>query len=267
MGVLNLTPDSFSDGGAHVSDVEAIEYGLRLLDAGADIIDIGGESTRPGADAVDEQTEIARVAPVVQALAAQGGIVSIDTMKPAVARMALDAGAEIINDVSGFRDPAMRSIAAESGAGIVIMHMLGTPRTMQLSPNYRDVVSEVSSYLAGQARLCRADGVEPGAVCVDPGIGFGKSIDHNLELLAGLGEIVALGHPVLVGASRKSFLGRLLDIPVAADRDLATAIVTAMAVERGVAVVRVHDVAGSLCAAQLAQAIVVAGVERRERQR
>lgn len=267
MGILNVTPDSFSDGGLHVRSEDAIAHGLRMCEAGAHIIDVGGESTRPGADAVDERTEVRRIAPVVERLVAAGAIVSIDTTKPEVARLALGAGAEIINDVSGFRSPEMRRVAADSGAGVVIMHMLGDPRTMQNRPVYDDVTSEVARYLGDQADLCRREGVSAEAICVDPGIGFGKTTTHNLELLDGLPDIVSMGYPVLVGASRKRFLGKLLDIPHASNRDLPTMVVTAMAVERGAAVIRVHDVAGSLCAAQLAQAIVVAGAERRERQR
>jgi dihydropteroate synthase len=267
MGILNVTPDSFSDGGVHLAVDDAVAHGVRLAALGADIVDIGGESTRPGSSGVDAATELARVESVIERLVEADLIVSIDTMKSEVARAAVAVGAEIINDVSGFRDPAMRAIAAESGAGIVIMHMLGSPRTMQANPAYGDVVVEVAEYLEQQARLCVEAGVDRSAICVDPGIGFGKTVAHNLALIEGIETIVALGYPVMVGASRKSFIGTLLDIPMAADRDLPTAVVAAMAVERGAHAVRVHDPWSSLVAAKLARAIVVAGADRRERQR
>jgi dihydropteroate synthase len=256
MGVLNVTPDSFSDGGVIVDAAAACRAAADLVSAGADIVDVGGESTRPGAAEVSILEEIRRVVPVVETLAATGYVVSVDTMKPDVARAALAAGAEIVNDVTGFANPAMRSVAAEAGAGIVIMHMQGNPRTMQIDPIYGDVVTDIGRYLNGQAALCRADGIDPAAIVVDPGIGFGKTVAHNLTLLDRLGELVAIGYPVLVGTSRKSFLGRLLDIPDPAERDVATAITTALAIERGARVIRVHEPGVSLQAARLAWAIV-----------
>lgn len=265
MGVLNVTPDSFSDGGINLDPERAVTYGLALAASGADVVDVGGESTRPGAAPVDRAEEIGRVIPVIEGLVASGVVVSIDTMKPEVAEAAIAAGADIINDVSGFRDPGMRRVAAISGAGVVVMHMLGEPRTMQDAPHYDDVVSEVASYLGHQARLCEDAGVDPGSIFVDPGIGFGKTVEHNLVLLSRLDEIVSMGRPVMVGASRKSFLGKVLDIPSTTDRDLPTAVVTAMAVERGASAVRVHEPAGSRHAARLARAIVVAGVDGRGR--
>jgi dihydropteroate synthase len=256
MGVLNVTPDSFSDGG-RLTDVEdACRAARRLVAEGADIIDVGGESSRPGAAEVSTLEEIRRVVPVIEQLATEGFVVSVDTMKPDVAAAAIAAGAEIVNDITGFTNPNMRAVAAESGVGVVVMHMQGNPRTMQIDPLYGDVVSEVGAYLAGQAGLCRADGIDRGRIVVDPGIGFGKTVEHNLTLVDRLDELVAGEYPVMVGASRKSFLGRILDIADPADRDVATAITTAIAVERGAKVIRVHEPAVSLQAARLAWAIV-----------
>ncbi len=256
MGILNVTPDSFSDGGDHVDPAEAISFGRALVAAGADIVDVGGESTRPGAESVSVDVELGRVIPVVEELASTGTIVSIDTMKVEVAAAALDAGAEIVNDVSGLRDAGMRRVAIDRGAGVVVMHMRGLPRTMQEAPDYDDVVGEVASYLEAQAELCLAEGMSSDRICLDPGIGFGKTPAHNLALLARLGEIAALGWPVMVGTSRKSFLGTLLDLPDPRTRDGATAVTTALAIERGAAAVRVHDPLASRHAALLARAIV-----------
>lgn len=256
VGILNVTPDSFSDGGAHLDTLAAITHARALTAAGAEVIDVGGESTRPGARPVEADEEAARVLPVIERLAAEGIVVSVDTMKPAVAAAAIEAGAEIINDVGGFSDPGMRELAAATGAGIVIMHMQGTPRTMQDDPRYGDVVGDIRAFLADRARVCLAAGVEPASICVDPGIGFGKTSAHNLELIDRLDELASLGYPVMVGASRKSFLGRLLDIPEPSERDAATAVVTALAVERGAMIFRVHDPASSREAARLAWAIV-----------
>jgi dihydropteroate synthase len=227
-----------------------------LVAEGADVVDVGGESTRPGADPVPADVELDRVLPVIRGLAAAGIVTSVDTMKPEVADAALEAGAEIVNDVSGFGDPEMRAVAARWSCGVVIMHMQGDPRTMQLDPCYDDVVGEVGEHLADRARLCREAGVDAGSICVDPGIGFGKTVEHNLELLRRMDEIVALGYPVMVGASRKSFLGRLLDLPDPTERDLATAITVAMGVERGAILARVHEPVPSHQAARLAWAIV-----------
>lgn len=256
MGVLNVTPDSFSDGGAHVAPDAAIARGRQLVALGAGVVDVGGESTRPGADPVPADVEIRRVGPVIEALSSEGIVVSIDTMKPQVAAAAVTAGASIINDVTGMTDPDMRRVAAATGAGVVVMHMQGSPRTMQLDPRYDDVVSDVGRYLAAQTELCVSEGIGHDAICVDPGIGFGKTVQHNLELIDRLDSLVALGFPVMLGASRKSFLGRVLDIAEPERRDLATAVTTALAVERGVRVFRVHDPASSREAAQLAWAIL-----------
>lgn len=256
MGILNVTPDSFSDGGRFdVADL-AVAHGLSLVEAGADIIDVGGESTRPGADPVSELDELARVERVVSRLADAGVTVSIDTMKPAVATAAIEAGAMIVNDVGGLTDQAMRRVVAESGVGVVIMHMQGEPRTMQRAPTYDDVVAEVLAFLSVQIERAVADGVDPRRIAVDPGIGFGKTAAHNFEVLARVGELTQMPHPVVIGASRKRFLGEALGIDHPADRDRATAILSGMLFERGVGVVRVHDVAGSHEAKALVRAIV-----------
>lgn len=256
MGVLNVTPDSFSDGGADADAAAALERAMRLVDSGAEIIDVGGESTRPGAEPVPAALELGRVIPVIQLLSAAGIVVSTDTMKPEVAIAAIEAGARIINDVSGFTDPAMRAVAAETGAGIVIMHMQGVPATMQEDPRYNDVVAEVVGFLGKRAEECIAAGVDRSSICLDPGIGFGKTIEHNLALLDELAVLVSLGYPVMVGASRKGFLGRIVDIPEANRRDLATAVTTALGVERGAMVFRVHEPGVSREAARLAWAMV-----------
>jgi dihydropteroate synthase len=265
MGIVNVTPDSFSDGSAFFTDgafdaESAIRHGLRLIADGADIVDVGGESTRPGAGAVSVELELERVIPVIAGLAAEGAIVSVDTSKPEVAVAAVNAGAEIINDVTAFRDPAMAAVCVESGAGVVLMHMQGEPRTMQDDPRYSDVVSEVAGFLGARAAAAVAAGVDRSRICLDPGIGFGKGFEHNLHLLAGLGALVAVGHPVLVGVSRKRVLGRILDdagYPAAPeDRDAATAATTALAIAAGAAAVRVHDVGTTLQVARTADAIV-----------
>jgi dihydropteroate synthase len=257
MGVLNVTPDSFSDGGRYQSLDAAIAHGRRLSDEGADIIDVGGESTRPGADPVAAADELAKVLPVVGALAADGIAVSIDTAKPEVAEAAVAAGAVVVNDVTGLANPAMLESVAGSGAGVVIMHMQGEPRTMQDDPQYRDVVIEVRDFLVERARRAEAAGVSAGRIAIDPGIGCGKTFDHNLTLLMDLSTLVETGYPVLLGASRKSFLGRILGgtLP-AAERDPATGATVALAIEQGVAVVRVHNVAMTAQIARTVEAIL-----------
>lgn len=255
MGIVNVTPDSFSDGGLHVDPEAAVAAALRMLAEGADIIDVGGESTRPGADPVSIEDEIERVVPVVGALAARGVCVSVDTRHAAVADAALDAGASIVNDVSGFRDPQMVHQAAGSRAGLVVMHMLGEPRTMQAAPVYEDVVSEVTAYLTGQARMLEAAGIERERIALDPGLGFGKTTAHNLALLRGLPHLVALGHPVLVGASRKRFIGEVTGVDAPAGRVAGSVAVALDAVSRGAAVVRVHDVAATVQALAMQTAI------------
>lgn len=255
MGIVNVTPDSFSDGGLF-EGAAAIRHGRALLEAGADILDIGGESTRPGAAPVSVEVELSRVLPVVEALTADGARVSIDTMKPSVARAAVERGASVVNDVTGLGDPEMRRVVAETGVGAIVMHMQGTPRTMQERPSYDDVVSDVVGFLDRRIAMAVADGIDPSALAVDPGIGFGKTIEHNLALLGGLPALVSLGRPVVVGASRKRFLGTLLGIDEPRQRDRATAVLSALLAERGAGVVRVHDVSGSREALTLLRAIV-----------
>ena len=243
MGVVNVTPDSFSDGGRFLDPAVAIAHGRRLASEGAAILDVGGESTRPGADPVPVGEELARVIPVVKGLAGGGPRVSVDTMKLEVARAALAAGAAYVNDVSAFRhDPGMAALVAESGAECCLMHMLGEPRTMQLAPRYDDVVDDVRAFLEERLAFAVAEGVPEERVHLDPGIGFGKTIEHNLALLHGLPALARLGRPLLVGVSRKSFLGRLTGRG-AADRVAATVAANVVAYERGARIFRVHDVA------------------------
>jgi len=256
MGVVNTTPDSFSDGGKFLDPALAIDRGLEMLEQGADIVDVGGESTRPGARPVDADEEKRRVLPVVSALAAGGAAVSIDTSKPEVAAAALDEGAVIVNDVTALADPEMAAVVAGSGAGIVLMHMLGTPRTMQRDPQYGDVVAEVAEYLAGRAQVALDAGINGECICIDPGIGFGKTLQHNLMLLRSVPVFAAGPYPVLVGASRKSFLEHLLGpIPVE-ERDPASAAADVLAIAGGAAIERVHNVVEGLRTARVADAIV-----------
>jgi dihydropteroate synthase len=257
MGIVNVTPDSFSDGGLWTGS-DAVQHGLELVEAGADIVDVGGESTRPGAAPVDASEELDRVLPVVEGLASAGVILSIDTMKPTVAAAAIDAGARIVNDVGGLSDPAMRRVVADSGAGVVIMHKQGEPRTMQDDPRYEDVVKDIGSYLSDRIDEAIASGIGAARIVVDPGIGFGKTHAHNLELIRRMSEFADLGHHVLVGASRKRFLGTVLGLDDPVERDRATSILSALLLERGVGIVRVHDVAGTREALALYRAIVSA---------
>ncbi len=256
MGVVNVTPDSFSDGGKFLDTSAAIEYGLRLVGEGADILDIGGESTRPGAAPVSLEDELRRVVPVVAELAKQAGVpLSVDTMKGEVARRCLEAGAAIVNDVSGFRDAAMIAVAREFRAGVVVMHMRGDPTTMQQNPQYADVVAEVTDYLQERLRVLGESGIPPEAVCLDPGIGFGKTLDHNLTLLANLNAVAALNRPVCLGVSRKGFIGKLCGREPG-ERDAGSLAVACFAAARGTAhVLRVHDVASARDAAILLEAI------------
>lgn len=242
-GILNVTPDSFSDGGRWIDPEAAVEQGLRLIQEGADVLDVGGESTRPGAATVPVEEESARVVPVVAALVKAGvrAPISVDTRKAPVARAALDAGAAIVNDVSGgTHDPGMLPLVAERGAGLVLMHMLGEPGTMQRSPTYQDVVADVAAYLVERRAAATRAGVLPERLWLDPGIGFGKTLEHNLALLSALERFTALG-PILLGASRKSFLGALTG-RLPADRVIGSLACVARATQAGVAAVRVHDV-------------------------
>ena len=243
MGILNVTPDSFSDGGSHLGVDAALEGGRRLRAAGADIVDIGGESTRPGSDAVSVEEELARVVPAVRALVPALDIpLSVDTRRPEVAAASVAAGASIVNDVSGFRDPSMVEVAATTDAGLVVMHMLGEPKTMQQEPRYDDVVAEVCAYLADQAHMLEGAGVARDRIALDPGLGFGKTTEHNLELLRRLDELVALGYPVLIGASRKRFIGEITGVDVPAERLQGSVAVAGWSALLGADVVRVHDV-------------------------
>jgi dihydropteroate synthase len=256
MGIVNVTPDSFSDGGLFLDAEAAIAHGRELVAEGAHILDIGGESTRPGAEPVGQDEEAARVIPVIEALAAGGARISIDTTKSAVARRALDAGATIVNDVSAFRfDPGLAAVAAEAGATCVLMHMLGEPRTMQKDPRYDEVVSDVKAFLEERLAFAVAEGVREEDVWLDPGIGFGKTLDHNLELIARLDEIAAIGRPVVFGASRKSFLEKLTGRAVG-DRLAGTTAANVVAYDRGARVFRVHDAAAAVDALQVAAATV-----------
>ncbi len=258
MGILNVTPDSFSGDGI-ADDVEAaVAYARSLVAQGADILDIGGESTRPGSDEISVEEELRRVVPVVRRLAAESPApISIDTAKAEVAEAALAAGAHIVNDITGLRaDPAMAEIAARAGAGVVAMHILGRPRTMQVAPTYEDVLLEVAEYLAGSVELAIAAGVRRDRIVVDPGIGFGKTLEHNLEILRRLAELRALGQPVLVGTSRKRFIGRLLGDAPPAERVEGTGATVALAIAAGADIVRVHDVAPAEKVARVADAMV-----------
>jgi dihydropteroate synthase len=245
MGVVNVTPDSFSDGGLFLDTDDAVRHALELVAEGADILDVGGESTRPGAQPVAEDEERRRVVPVIERIAGERAPVqlSVDTSKPDVARAALDAGATYVNDVTAFRaDPGMAGLVAERGVECCLMHMLGEPRTMQDDPRYEDVVSDVKAFLEERLAFAVAEGVPEERVMLDPGIGFGKTLEHNLELLRRLDEIVALGRPVVVGTSRKSFLGRITGREVG-ERLPGTIATNVLALERGASVFRVHDVA------------------------
>jgi dihydropteroate synthase len=256
MGILNVTPDSFSDGGHYLAPQHAIAAGRRMIEEGADLIDIGGESTRPGAEPVSADEEIARTAPVIEALAADGIPISIDTMKAGVAKRGLEAGAFLINDVGGMRDPAMVEVAVGSGCNVCIMHMQGEPRTMQTAPSYGDVVREVRSFLVMQAVMLEEVGVDPERIWLDPGIGFGKTLGHNLSLLRHLGQLVATGYPVLVGVSRKSFLGKLTGNAPADDRLEGTLAAQVLAQSLGARVIRAHDVKATRRAIDVGTAIL-----------
>jgi dihydropteroate synthase len=262
MGVVNVTPDSFSDGGRHFDPAAALAHARRLIAEGADILDVGGESTRPGAAPVADADEVARVVPLIRAIRAESDIaVSVDTMKPAVARAAVEAGATMWNDVTALRrEPDGPALAAELGCEVVLMHMQGEPRTMQAEPRYDDVVADVADFLAVRAHAAMAAGVAREKIWLDPGVGFGKHmIRHNLPLLAGLERIVALGFPVLLGVSRKSFIGRL-DGGAEPDARLGGSIAGALwGAAAGVAAVRVHDVRETVQALRVWNAIAQAG--------
>lgn len=257
MGVVNVTPDSFSDGGLWFESEAAIAHGIALSEAGAGILDVGGESTRPGADPVPDEVQLARVLPVVRGLAARGLVISIDTTSARVAREALAAGADIVNDISAFRfDPGMLDVLVATGAPAFAMHTRAAPKVMQRDVHYDDVVAEVVDHLAERVAAAVAHGVKPSQLGVDPGLGFGKRVDDNLALVRGLDALVALGNPVLVGPSRKAFIGHLTGRAVS-DRLMGTAAAVAASIVAGAHVVRVHDVAA------LADVVAVADAIRR----
>ncbi len=269
MGVLNMTPDSFADdealvAGSQVDHEGGIGRGLEMVDAGADIVDVGGESTRPGSEAISVGEELARVIPVIEELARRGVVVSVDTSKPDVAAAALDVGAEIVNDVTALADPTMAELCAATGCGVVLMHMQGSPHAVAEQPSYDDVILDVAYQLRDAAAGAAAAGVDANRICLDPGIGFGKTWTHNLQLLRAVDRLALLGFPLLVGASRKGFLGGILEAaghPAPAPRrDAATLATVALAIGSGAAVVRVHDVPGGLQAARTADAIVRARI-------
>jgi dihydropteroate synthase len=255
MGVVNVTPDSFSDGGRFVDPSAAIAHARLLIDEGAAIVDVGGESTRPGAPPVALDEELARVLPVLEGL--EGAPVSIDTSKAEVARRAVDSGAELVNDVTALRaDPGLAGVVADTGAFVCLMHMQGEPRTMQVAPHYDDVVSDVLAFLEGRLAFAIESGISEERICVDPGIGFGKTPDQNLELLRRLDEICALGRPVLVGVSRKSTLGKILGHADATQSGLAASLAAAVAAfERGAWMIRAHDVRETVEALAVAAAV------------
>jgi dihydropteroate synthase len=254
MGILNVTPDSFSDGGRFISLERAIEHGRAMIEAGARLIDIGGESTRPGAQDVSEAEEIDRVVPIVRALASSQAIVSVDTSKAAVMRAAIEAGAMLINDVRALREEGALEVVASSSVGVCLMHMQGQPRTMQVNPSYANVVAEVRDFLADRLRACVDRGVAAERICIDPGIGFGKRVEHNLQLLAALPELAKLQRPILIGVSRKSMfstlLGRGVDDRLAGNIAMATAAALA-----GAHILRVHDVAETVDALKIVAAL------------
>jgi dihydropteroate synthase len=267
MGVVNVTPDSFSDGGRFLDAGHAVEHGLALAAAGADVLDVGGESTRPGAEPVDEATERRRVVPVIRRLAAEAGVpVSVDTTKAAVAAAALEAGATVVNDVSAGRfDPAILAVVAEAGAGYVVMHMQGTPATMQRDPRYADVVGEVTEFLAGRLTVAEEAGIPRDRLMADPGIGFGKTAAHNWELLARLPKMVAaLSVPIVVGTSRKGFIGAALGGLGPEEREEGTLATVVWAFDRGASMVRVHEVGPAAAAARLLAAVAAARPEDRD---
>lgn len=258
MGIVNVTPDSFSDGGRFADPGRAVEHALAMVADGADILDIGGESTRPGAEPVGEAEELRRVLPVIRALRSQSQVlISIDTMKASVARAALDAGADIINDVTGLRgDAAMVRLASETQCGLVAMHMIGDPQTMQNAPHYENVVAEVSGYLAERLRVLTSAGIDKQRIVLDPGFGFGKSLEHNLTLFRHLPDLIIDDRPLLIGVSRKSMISKVIHSTEMADRYWPTVALTAHAREHGARIIRVHDVQPNAHALRMIEAIL-----------
>lgn len=259
MGVVNVTPDSFSDGGKYLSLELAVAHGLSLVEAGATIVDLGGESTRPGAERVSAAEQRRRTIPVIAGLRMRSDVlISIDTTLAEVAEAAIEAGADIVNDVSGLReDPAMAGVCGRAGVGVVVMHMQGEPRTMQVAPEYRDVVSEVRSFFTTQEAAAVEAGIDPASLVFDPGIGFGKSVDHNLALIRATGCLAPRpGRPVLLGISRKSFIGKVLGSEALEDRAWPTVALTALGREKGARLFRVHEVAFNVQALRLVEAVL-----------
>lgn len=256
MGVLNVTPDSFSDGGRHATPAAALSRALGMIEEGAHVIDIGGESTRPGAAAVSVEEELDRVVPVIEALRRESGIfISVDTSRPEVIRAACRAGADMINDVRALTIPGALGAAAETGAAVCLMHMQGTPQTMQAAPKYDDVVSEVHRYLCERVTTCRNAGIEGPRIVIDPGFGFGKSLAHNLALLRAIGTLGVDGRPVLMGVSRKSMFARLFESDAMRDRITGSLGAAFWAVQQDVAIIRCHDVRDTACMVRLACAL------------
>jgi dihydropteroate synthase len=258
MGILNVTPDSFSDGGHYADTARALTHARVMAAAGADIIDIGGESTRPGAAPVAEEEELRRIIPIIERLSAELAVpISVDTYKSSVAKKAIEAGAAIVNDISGLRfSPDMANVVAGSGAAVVIMHMKGTPRDMQQNPVYDDVIGEVMAFFEEGIEFAVKAGVDREKIFIDPGIGFGKTLEHNLAILDRLDEFQALGRPIVLGASRKKFIGTVLDVPSPEQRVDGTAATVALGIERGGRVMRVHDVARMAQVAKMTDAIL-----------
>jgi dihydropteroate synthase len=255
MGILNVTPDSFSDGGQHFERQAAIAAGLRMVEEGAAIIDVGGESTRPGAAGVDAQQEIERVVPVIEALAARADVVlAVDTSKPEVITAALRAGAHMVNDTRGLRVPGALAAAAAHNAAVCVMHMQGEPATMQADPRYDDVVAEIREFLLVRANACLGSGIASNSICIDPGIGFGKTYQHNVDLLRNLRFFTDLGYPLLIGVSRKGVIG-IMTGRAASARVVGSAVVAAFAVQAGASIIRAHDVAATVDAVKVAVAL------------
>src|SRR5918994_1938724 len=259
VGILNITPDSFSDGGEFLDPGAAAEHAATMLDEGADILDVGGESTRPGSDPVSQEEEIQRVIPVLERILSvrPEAVISVDTYRSGTATAALEAGASLVNDVTALRgDPRIASVIQEAACPVILMHMQGEPKTMQKEPHYEDVVREVRNFLAERAEYAVAAGIRPENVILDPGIGFGKNLDHNLDLLRNLDAIVDLGFPVLIGASRKSFMEKITGVQEARDRVSGTVATTVLAYERGATFFRVHDVRANREALAVAEAVL-----------
>lgn len=258
MGILNVTPDSFSDGGKFVDVAQATSHAIGMLQAGAEIIDIGGESTRPGSTPVDTDEELARVIPVIQGVRSTSRcLISVDTSKAAVAREAINAGADIVNDITGLRgDPEMPSVCAQAGVGVVAMHMQGQPRTMQQEPTYQNVVKEVKKFFEDRYRALTDAGIAAESICFDPGIGFGKTLEHNMALMRAIGELEVHGRPIMLGISRKRLIGQVLDLEDAENRDDGTLALTAIGRQLGARIHRVHDVKRNFEAIRMVEGVL-----------